>query len=90
MRRAPGGMRVVREVAAVTRTRGLRVGLWGGRRVEGKRQTPGLLMIGGVGAGSNSSVERWGAVSEGARHRVRVGAAEVPAPSERLKVVHGQ
>jgi hypothetical protein len=67
MWRAPGGMRVVREVAVVTRTRGLWMDVWSGRRVEGNRPTPGLLM---VGAGSDSSVEGRGAVSEGARHRV--------------------
>jgi len=70
MRRASGGMRVVGEVAAVTRARGSCVSVWRGRRVEGDRPTPGLLMVCGVGAGSDSSIEGRGAVSEGARHRV--------------------
>jgi hypothetical protein len=54
--------------------------------VESSRPTPGLLM---VWAGSDSSVERWRAISEGARHKVGVGTARVPAPSERVKVVQG-
>jgi hypothetical protein len=58
--------------------------------VEGDRPTPGLLMVGGVGAGSDSSIEGWGTVSEGARHNVGVGTERVPAPSKRLEVVHGQ
>ena len=56
--------------------------------MEGGRPTPGLLMVGGVGAGPDSSIDRRGAVSEGARHKLRVGTAGISAPSERLKVVH--
>jgi hypothetical protein len=58
--------------------------------VKGDRPTPGLLMVGGVRAGSYSPLERWGAVSEGARHEVGFSTAGKSAPSERLKVVHGQ
>jgi hypothetical protein len=58
--------------------------------VEGNGPTLGLLMVGGVGAGSDSPLERWGAVSEGTRHKVGVGTDGVPAPSESLEVVHGQ
>lgn len=63
-------MRVVREITAMTGAGGLWLGKWSGRWVEGDRPTPGLLVVGGVGAGSDSSVEGWGAVSEGARHRI--------------------
>jgi hypothetical protein len=42
--------------------------------VKGDGPTLGLLV---VGAGPNSPVERWGAVSEGARHNVRVGTEVV-------------
>jgi hypothetical protein len=50
----------------------------------------GLLMVGGVRAGSDSSIEGRGAISEGARDEVGVCTARVPAPSERLEVVHGE
>ena len=59
--RAPGGMRVVREVATVTGSSGKRLRGCGARWVEGCGPTPGLLVVGGVGAGSDSSVERRGA-----------------------------
>jgi hypothetical protein len=55
--------------------------------VEGGRPALGLLMIGGIRAGSNSSVEGWG--TEGAGHELGIGTAGVPAPSEILKIVHG-
>jgi hypothetical protein len=58
--------------------------------VEGNGPTPGLLMVGGVGAGPDSSIERRGAVSEGARDKVGVDTARVPAPAEGLKVDHGE
>jgi hypothetical protein len=61
--RAPGGMRVVREVATMTGSSGKRLRGRGARWVEGCGPTPGLLVVGGVGAGSDSSIERWGAVS---------------------------
>lgn len=59
----------------------------GGRRVEGGRPTPGLLM---VRAGSDSSIEEWRTVSERARHKVGVGTAGMPAQSEGLEIVHRQ
>jgi hypothetical protein len=55
--------------------------------VEGNRPTPGLLMVGGIGAGSDSSLKRWGAVSEGARDEMGFSAAGVSAPGKRLEVV---
>jgi hypothetical protein len=55
--------------------------------VEGGRPTPGLLM---VWAGSDSSIEERRTVSEGARHKVGVGTAGMPAQRERLEVVHRQ
>jgi hypothetical protein len=58
--------------------------------MEGNRPTPGLLVVGGVGAGPDSSIDGWGAISEGAGHEVRVGATRMPAHIERLKVVQGQ
>jgi len=58
--------------------------------VESDGPTPGLLMVGGVGAGTDSSVERRGGVSKGARDKIGVGTARVPAAIERLEVVHGQ
>jgi hypothetical protein len=56
--------------------------------VEGDRPTPGLLMVGGIGAGSDSSIEGWGSVSEGARHNAGVGTAGMPAHSEGLEIIH--
>jgi len=86
MRGASGGMRVARGVTVVTGAGGcwMRVG---GRRVEGGRPTPGLLM---VRAGSDSSIEEWRTVSERARHKVGVGTAGMPAQSEGLDIVHRQ
>jgi hypothetical protein len=52
--------------------------------------TPGLMMVGGVGAGSDPPIKRWGTVPEGARDQVGVGTAGEPAGSERLEVVHRQ
>lgn len=52
--------------------------------------TPGLLLVVGVGAGSDSSVERWGAVPKGAGDELGVDAARVPASSERLEIVQRQ
>jgi hypothetical protein len=74
----------------VTGARGKWVGVRRGRWVEGNGPTPGLLVVRGVWAGSDSPVERWGAVSEGAGNKVGVGTARVPAPSESLEVVQGQ
>jgi len=90
LRRAPCGIGIVGEVAAVTGVGGQRVGVRRGRWVEGNRPTPGLLVVGGVGAGSDSPLERWGAVSEGARHKLGVGTDRVPASCENLEVVHGE
>ena len=53
--------------------------------MEGDRPTPSLLM---VGTGSDSSIEGWGTVPKGARHKVGVGTTGVPAGSEGLEVVH--
>jgi hypothetical protein len=47
-------------------------------------------MVGGVGGGSDPSIEGWGTVSEGARHNVGVGTSGVPAHSKGLEVVHRQ
>jgi len=47
-------------------------------------------MVGGVWAGSDSPLEGWGAVSEGAGHELGVGADRVPAPGENLEVVQGE
>jgi hypothetical protein len=58
--------------------------------VKGGGPTPGLVMVGGVGAGSDSPIERRGTVPEGARDKVGVGTAGVPAGSDRLEVVHRQ
>jgi len=88
--RAPSGMRVAREVAAVIGARGVWVGVRGGRWVEGCWQTLGLLMVGRVGTRTDSSIKRWGAVSEGAGDELGVRAARVLAPSERLEIVQGQ
>jgi len=75
----------------VTGVRGERVGVRRGRRVEGNGPTPGLLVVvGGVGAGSDSPLERWRAVSEGARDELRVGTNRMSAHSESLEVVHGE
>jgi hypothetical protein len=91
LRGAPGGVRVVGEVATVKGVGGRRVGVYGGRRVEGNGPTPGLLVVvGGVGAGSDSPLERWGAVSEGARDELGVCTNRMPAHRENLEVVHGE
>jgi len=58
--------------------------------VESDRPTLGLVMVGGVRAGSDPSIVGWGAISEGAGNKDRVDTAGMPAPGERLKVVHGQ
>ena len=59
--------------------------------MEGNGPTPGLLVVvGGVGAGSDSPLKRWGAVSEGARDKLGVGTNRMPAHSESLEVVHGE
>lgn len=57
--------------------------------MESDRPAPGLLVVGGVRAGSDSSVKGWRAVSEGARDELGIGTAGEPTPSERLEVVHG-
>jgi hypothetical protein len=91
LRRTPSGVGVVGEVAVVTGVRGKRVGVYRGRRVEGNGPTLGLLVVvGGVGAGSDSPLERRGAVSEGARDELGVGTNRMPAHSESLQVVHGE
>jgi hypothetical protein len=58
--------------------------------VEGDRPTFGLVMVGGIRAGTGTSIVGRGAVSQGAGDQDGVGTAGMPAPSERLKVVHGQ
>ena len=58
--------------------------------MEGDRPTPGLLMVGGVGAGSDSSIEGWGTVTEGTRDKLGVGTAGEPAYGEGLEIVHRQ
>lgn len=57
--------------------------------MESDRPALGLLMGGGIRAGSDPSVEGWGTVSEGARDELGVGTAGEPTPSEMLEVVHG-
>lgn len=57
--------------------------------MEGNGPTPGLLVVvGGVGAGSDSPLERRGAIAEGARDKLGFGTNRMPAHSERLEVVH--
>jgi len=80
-------MRVAREVAAVMGSGGGWVGVRRGRWVEGDRPTPGLLMVGGVGTGADSPIERWGTVSKGAGNEMGVCTAREPAPSKRLEIV---
>lgn len=58
--------------------------------MESDWPTLGLVMVGGVWAGSDSPVAGWGAVPERAGNKDGVGTVRVPAPGERLKVVQGQ
>lgn len=58
--------------------------------MEGDRPALGLVMVGGVRAGSDCSLVRWGGVSEGTGNENGVGTAGMPAPGERLKVVQGE
>lgn len=55
--------------------------------MEGGRPTPSLLVVGGVGAGSDSPFARWGTASERAGDEDGIVTAGVPAPAEGLKVV---
>lgn len=58
--------------------------------MKGDGQTPSLLMVGSVWAGSGSSVAGWGAVSEGAGYENGVDTVGVSAAGERLKIAQGQ
>lgn len=58
--------------------------------MEGDRPTPGLLMVGRVRAGSDSSIVGWRTTSKGARNEDGIVTVGMPAPSDRLKVIHGE